>query len=89
MKYYQYLFYKIYSFTKKLGDWELAFKVMCGLSVLPVLNILKVSYILSPKRPLLSSSDYDNILFIIWYSISNKLLSFFTQKEIQRNRKAF
>ncbi len=67
MKYYQYLFYKVYSFTKKLGNWEVAESAMFYLSILLEINILKIAYIF--KKPLLGSVNYDKIFFILYFII--------------------
>lgn len=35
---YNYLYYKIYVFTKKLGNWQVAFSAVLGLSFLLMIN---------------------------------------------------
>jgi len=42
MKYYYYLFYKIYVFSKKIGKWDIATSAALGLSFLLILNVFLI-----------------------------------------------
>ncbi len=67
MKYYQYLFYKVYSFTKKLGNWEVAESAMYSLSVLESLSLIRIGYFfkLFPLTYYDSNSYYQTDAIII------------------------
>jgi hypothetical protein len=42
MNIYNYLFYKIYIFTKRLGNYEVAYSAMLGMSFLLILNVFQL-----------------------------------------------
>ncbi len=46
MNIYYYLFYKIYVFTKKLGNYNVAFSAVLGMSFLLILNLAPIVKIL-------------------------------------------
>lgn len=59
MKYYHYLYYKIYCGLRNLGNWELADKAMMALCTLEGINILKLLH-LTKLVPLKSGYRYDD-----------------------------
>ncbi len=48
MNFYYYLFYKIYRFTQKLGNYDVAFSAALGLTLLLELNFIVIFFKLFP-----------------------------------------
>ncbi|MFC2152692.1 hypothetical protein ACFLSE_09200 [Bacteroidota bacterium] len=57
---YYYLYYKIYVFTKKLGNWQVAWSAVLGLSFLLIINVILI------LEKLVDISRFENDRVIVW-----------------------
>ncbi len=63
---YYYLFYKIYRFTQRLGNYEVSFSAMLGLSFLLFLNINAIYVSLFPVTKVNFNDHYSMPLIIVY-----------------------
>lgn len=57
---YYYLYYKIYAFTKKLGNWQVAWSAVLGLSFLLIINAILI------LNKVFDISRFENDRIIVW-----------------------